>query len=238
MTIESATSISQLDASLPPQTDMKREGAGHLRLLKSVLKAQFPNFGTAAMTATVAELNFVAGVTSGIQAQFTALNAAKAAKGGDTYTGAHDFTGATVTGVTQASGDNSTKFATTAFVAQIALNASLPGQTGNAGKFVQTNGTNAQWAGLYGTISVISGPTTATPGNSYVFTSSLTLTLPASPGGGTFVTFQDLSGTGTSVIARNGQPIMGLAEDMTLDATNYPFALVYVDATRGWVIFT
>ena len=64
MTIESASYISQLDDTLPLSGDKKREGDNHIRLVKDVLKTQFPNFGTAAMNATVAELNYSVGVTS------------------------------------------------------------------------------------------------------------------------------------------------------------------------------
>lgn len=90
-------------------------------------------------------------------------------------------------------------------------------------------------AGSGGVVSVISTNTTATKSNLYVFTASLTLTLPASPSVGDKVSFSNRSGTTTCVIARNGQPIMGLAEDMTLDYQNHFGTLVYADATRGWV---
>lgn len=46
---------------------------------------------------------------------------------------------------TPAGTDNTTKIATTAFVQQVALNTSLPSQTGNSGKFLTTNGTDASW---------------------------------------------------------------------------------------------
>jgi len=46
---------------------------------------------------------------------------------------------------TQATTDNSTKPATTAFVNAVAFSAALPGQVGNAGKLVTTDGTNAGW---------------------------------------------------------------------------------------------
>ena len=78
----------------------------------------------------------------------------RVARNGGTYTGTHDFTNATVvlggnaTGVTPAAGDNSTKIATTAFVVALAFNAALPGQAGNAGKFVTTDGVSASWADL------------------------------------------------------------------------------------------
>lgn len=69
---------------------------------------------------------------------------------GDVYTGAHDFTGATITAPTQSTADSSTKVATTAFVNNVAMNPALPNQTGNAGKFVTTDGTNASWGSVVG----------------------------------------------------------------------------------------
>lgn len=53
-------------------------------------------------------------------------------------------------GVTKPSSDNSNALATTAFVTQVAFNSALPAQAGNAGKFVQTDGTNARWVSLKG----------------------------------------------------------------------------------------
>lgn len=69
----------------------------------------------------------------------------------------------------------------------------------------------------------------------YVLTASLTLTLPASPAVGDTVRVSNLSGTTTCVVARNGQPIQALAEDLTIDSLNAAITLVYADATRGWV---
>lgn len=54
------------------------------------------------------------------------------------------FTG-TPAAPTVTAGDNSTKLATTAFVFNAALTSTLPGQSGNNGKFLQTDGTNASW---------------------------------------------------------------------------------------------
>jgi len=232
MTVETASYISQLDATLPLPGDKKREGDNHLRLVKTVLKTQFPNFGTAAMTATTTELNYVVGVTSGIQAQINT----KATKAGDTYTGAHDFTGATPTVPTATAGDSSSKAASTAFVGSTAFSSALPGQTGNAGRTVRTDGTSASWGSIYGSPQVISTNTTASNGTAYLLTASLTLTLPATPAAGDCVFVHDASGSGTCVIGRGGENIMGLAEDLTLN-TGYPyFWLVYADATRGWVL--
>ena len=86
-------------------------------------------------------------------------------------------------------------------------------------------------------IQVISGNTTAVRSRTYVFTATLTLTLPSSPTAGDEVKIVNSSGTTTPVIGRNGSNIMSLAEDMTVDkAAGASFTLVYADATRGWVI--
>lgn len=77
--------------------------------------------------------------------------------------------------------------------------------------------------------------TNAVASRNYVFTASLTLTLPATPTAGDWVAFQNSSGTQTCTVARNGSNIMSLAEDLTVDTLNAPFVLMYADATRGWV---
>jgi hypothetical protein len=85
-------------------------------------------------------------------------------------------------------------------------------------------------------VQVISTSTTAVASRTYVLTASLTLTLPASPSAGDWVACSNRSGTLTSVIARNGQNIMGLAENMTVDSLHAGFTLTFADATRGWVL--
>lgn len=85
-------------------------------------------------------------------------------------------------------------------------------------------------------VQVIGTDTTAVSSRIYVLTASLTLTLPASPSAGNTVTVSNMSGQITAVIARNGQPIMALAEDLTVDLDGAGFTLVYADATRGWVL--
>ena len=64
MGLESATYIEDLVQTNPLGTDGKSQGDNHLRLIKQVLKNQFPNLGAAAVTGTAAELNAaVAGAT-------------------------------------------------------------------------------------------------------------------------------------------------------------------------------
>ncbi len=57
MTVESASYISQLNTSNPAASDNISEGDDHLRLIKSVLKSQFPNLATTAVTQSSAQMN-------------------------------------------------------------------------------------------------------------------------------------------------------------------------------------
>lgn len=63
MALETATFISDLNALNPTSTDPKSQGDDHLRLLKSTIKASFPNI-SGAVNATHAELNLMAGLDS------------------------------------------------------------------------------------------------------------------------------------------------------------------------------
>lgn len=284
MSVESASYITQLDTTLPTAADLISEGDDHIRLTKTVLKTQFPNFGTTAVTASAAELNYSVGVTAPLQGQFTA----KANKAGETYTGAHDFSGAsgvtlpaattigvvtaaellyldgvtsplqaqidakgaiagqawtgthnftwaTITVPTATAGDATNKAASTAFVSATAFSAALPGQSGNAGKFVRTNGTTALWSDLVDTPLVISTNTAAVVCRTYVISAALTLTLPASPANGEWVEFVNRSGLTTPVVARNGNNIQGLAEDMVINTLNAAVRLTFVTG-QGWII--
>lgn len=64
MGLETATYITDLVSNNPLGTDSKAQGDNHIRLLKNVLKTQFPNLGSEAVTPTAAELNKLGGVTS------------------------------------------------------------------------------------------------------------------------------------------------------------------------------
>ena len=72
MGLETGTYISDLNTSNPAAGDAKSAGDDHLRLIKSTVKATFPNI-TGAVTPTHTELNYVDGVTSNIQAQFASV---------------------------------------------------------------------------------------------------------------------------------------------------------------------
>jgi len=76
----------------------------------------------------------------------------------------------------------------------------------------------------------------ATAGNHYILRGgATTVTLPASPAAGALVWVTVSNGRSDNVIARNGQNIQGLAENMTLDAAYAAVQLRFSDATMGWV---
>lgn len=148
------------------------------------------------------------------------------------------FTG-TPTAPTAGAGTATTQLATAAFVQQEisrAATVSLPTVAGNAGRFLRSDGSLANWSSITGPVNVISGNTNAVQGQTYVFTAVLTLTLPTNPAAGDWVAFADRSGGTTSIIARNGQNIMGAAENFDVDIANFTARFVFADATRGWVI--
>lgn len=65
MTVESATYINTLDATYPASGDQRNEGDNHIRLIKSAVKATFPNIAGAA-NPTHTELNLLTGLTGSI----------------------------------------------------------------------------------------------------------------------------------------------------------------------------
>jgi len=75
MGLEVSTTISGLVSSNPVSGDLLSNVDDHLRLIKNVLKKTFPGANgqgfTIPIVATEAELNFVKGVTSSIQAQLS-----------------------------------------------------------------------------------------------------------------------------------------------------------------------
>lgn len=79
MGLEVSTNIAGLVTTNPAMTDPVYDGPRHFWLIKSVLKNIFPGAGgqgfAIPITATEVEINYLAGVTSSIQAQLNATNA-------------------------------------------------------------------------------------------------------------------------------------------------------------------
>jgi hypothetical protein len=122
----------------------------------------------------------------------------------------------------------------------------LPGTDGTSGQVLQTNGS--------GTLSfgdVVGGESwqavkttsfTAVAGEGYFINTTsgaITMTLPASPSLGDFVTFIDYAGTfdtNNLTVGRNSQPIQGSAADLTVSTERAANTLVYTDGTQGWLL--
>ena len=129
MPIETATYISQLDITKPSGTDPKSEGDDSIRLFKSVVVGEFPGFNTAAhVTVTQAQINDVTN---------------KSLRAGDTYTGTHDYSGATVVVATPTT---ATMPVTKAYADGLAFSVVLPGVTAStAGKSITNDGATSSW---------------------------------------------------------------------------------------------
>jgi hypothetical protein len=112
---------------------------------------------------------------------------------------------------------------------------------GSSGQVLTSNGTGSvpSWQTVSGMpgLTIVTGTTqAAVAGTHYAMTnaSASTLTLPASPSAGDTVWITFTNNLITNIVARNGQNIMGLAEDMTADNPNATIQLRFINSTVGW----
>lgn len=204
MSVESATYVSQLDKTLPTGSDFKSEGDDHIRKVKETLTTTFPNL-TGVVSVTAAQLNDVVN---------------KAAKTGDTYTGTHSFTGATITVPTASAGTATTAAASTAYV-QAAITAA-----GAAAADLTVNiATAASVQALVGGMYVLTGA------------SAQTLATPVSPSSGQRFGVMVGNSRTDNVVAYAADKIGSLAESCTLNSAK-PVGIVfrYIDSTIGWAV--
>lgn len=119
------------------------------------------------------------------------------------------------------------------------------GGLGSAGQVLTSNASSIYWSTVSGgggtgvTFSEVTGTTQAAQSNyRYALTnaSSTTVTLPASPSVGDIIYIIVCNNLNNNIIARNGNNIMGLAEDLTMDINFLSIGLVYVNAVKGWWI--
>jgi len=156
MALEDLTGTKYLDdlvATNPAAGDDVSEGDDHIRGIKNVLKTTFPSID-GAITATDTELNYVDGVTSAIQTQIDAKTT------NATHSG--EVTGATALTIADNVVDEANLKVSNAptngqyLQAQSAAGGgltwaavdALPSQTGNAGKYLTTDASDASWATL------------------------------------------------------------------------------------------
>ena len=83
MSLETASTIAQLQSSAPSASDPVNQGDDHIRMIKAVLKNVFPGSGgqgfSIPIVAIEAEINFLDGVTSNVQTQLNSLQSALSA---------------------------------------------------------------------------------------------------------------------------------------------------------------
>ena len=128
----------------------------------------------------------------------------------------------------------------------------LQGRTTNIEGFVNTN--SVQYTTLQSTVSALQTSLSTVPlswriatenttalNNERIFvgTGGITVTLPFSPTLGYTVQIKDATGAAATTnftVARNTEKIEGLAEDLIVNVNAAVMTLVYVNATRGWVL--
>jgi len=112
----------------------------------------------------------------------------------------------------------------------------LKSTTGGVLSWGEVSG-GAQWQAV-----ITADPGPAVAGYGYFCNTSgsaFSLTLPASPSIGDFVSFIDYAGTfdtNNLTIARNGKNIQGAASDLTVSTERAANTLVFVDDTQGWLL--
>ena len=209
MALEDLTGTKYLDdlvATNPAAGDDVSEGDDHIRGIKNVLKTTFPSID-GAITATDTELNYVGGVTSAIQTQIDSKTT------NATHSG--EVTGATALTIADNVVDEANLKVSNTPTNGYFLSAqsgdtggmtwaevdALPSQTGNAGKYLTTDATNASWAtldtdansttkGLYEHAHTISSNYSITSGNNAIAAGPITINTGISvtvPSGSTWI---------------------------------------------------
>lgn len=132
---------------------------------------------------SAAEIFTLDGVMGNIQVQLNALDLAKPNKSGASYSGVHDFSSATVHVATRPAGTSGDYPASVDFVnaAVIAAATNIPGQAGNSGKFLRTDGANAGWSFVlsYETRAAGFSAASGDAGKAFDCSSAFTISLPA-----------------------------------------------------------
>lgn len=92
---------------------------------------------------------------------------------------------------------------------------------------------NIDVGGTSSTTVTATSTTASASDHIHVTAATQTITLPASPSAGdrVAVTVENFTDT---VVARNGNVIMDLSEDFTIDVANIGVTFIYTGATNGW----
>jgi hypothetical protein len=240
MPLETASRIDQLVPSNPSGSESLSQSDDHIRVIKAAIQGTFP-FLTGVVQATHTEINNACmGATVPVQSALST----KADKNGDTYTGIHNFGGATINVLTQGQTDNSTKAASTAFVQAAVLSAALgpsvPVFGGNAGTVLRVEANDTlTWAKNIRIPSTQTGNFNAVGGYNYILAggSAQTITMPAAPAANDTIEVNVINGRSDNVINWNGRKHENISDaTMTIDLTNPSMTLFYVNDSFGWKI--
>lgn len=126
--------------------------------------------------------------------------------------------------------------------------------TGSGNNTVTLGNSNTTETHLYGSLyrtQFVTSSITASKFKAYALSGSYyTFHLPSSPNAGDSLKisnfqfdvtgsnrFSTITGSERITIGRSGEPIMGVAENLELDLLAPTFEMIYIDSTRGWVIF-
>jgi hypothetical protein len=135
---------------------------------------------------------------------------------------------------------DSAPIATSVTVSQIS---DFPSQTGEGGKFLTTDGSVLSFGEVAGGISYVvkTADYTAASGEFILVDTTsgiVTITLPSSPAAGDTVTVTDSNSNTTQnavIVARNGNNIMGISEDLYISQSGSTASLVY--SGTDWRLF-
>lgn len=117
-------------------------GAATIAVSGLVAKALVKSDGTALVAGDVKASQLMSVTYNGTA---FVVDSDRASRSGDTYAGTHSFTDATITVATQIAGTVNTKAASTEFVFNAGLSASVPTQTGYAENYLTTDGASVSW---------------------------------------------------------------------------------------------
>jgi len=116
------------------------------------------------------------------------------------------------------------------------------GQTVSLGTGASQSGFGRTGTVNWETTKITADPSNAVSGKGYfadTSASAFNVTLPSSPSAGDIIAVADYAsnfGTNNLTIARNGSNIEGSASNYVLNQTGVSVTLVYVDATKGWIV--
>lgn len=117
-------------------------------------------------------------------------------------------------------------------------------ETYDTGKYLQSNSSGTEWAGIKEQWIVKTSDYTTSDGDRVVVDTTLsgsyTIALPSGPVYGDRVCVFDAGGncgTVSVTIDRNGENIQGADQDLIVDDDGASFELMFYNVSRGWVIY-